>query len=98
MSPYRRTYICLDCRIGWKGSLSSLTKYEPGSTHCGRCGCEGIDMGYDFHTPKKTNKNQWRKIRLMVENNENWLTCGCNGPGEKPKTLAQAKQKYVDRN
>lgn len=93
---YRPVMICLDCQIGWKGQPTGMwsnPKWQS-SNKCGRCGNDGINMGFDFHTPRKNNKNQWRKIKLMLENNEPFHSCGCNGPGLKPRTLADAKIKY----
>lgn len=90
-SPYRPIFVCTECRIGWKGP-HECRPLEPGSIHCGRCGKPGINMGRDFHVPRSNRKNQWRKIELMIEQGYNWQTCGCKGPGPRPKTLAQAKQ------
>lgn len=95
LGNYRKTYICLICRNAWKGPHGN--SYEPnGSTHCGKCGREGIDMGHDFHVPRRRNKNQWRKIELMVQSGVQWRSCGCagSGPGPMPKTFADAKRWY----
>lgn len=51
-----------------------------------------IDAGQDFKPPKRGNRNQWRKVALLFGNGVTFHTCGCRGPGDMPRTLADAKQ------
>jgi hypothetical protein len=50
-----------------------------------------IDLGYDFRVPRRADTNQWRKVALLVENGIRFRSCGCCGPGYRPRTLAEAK-------
>jgi hypothetical protein len=51
-------------------------------------------MGHDFHPPRKQNKAQWRKLKLLDQAGVHFDSCGCTGPGYRPGTLAEAKQTY----
>lgn len=90
---YRKILICTDCRIGWKGPKSEFGagRLPTGTLHCHQCGKPGIDMGHDFHVPRRNRRNQWRKIEKMLEMDFNWQSCGCRGPGPRPRTYADAK-------
>lgn len=50
------------------------------------------DFGKDFKAPRKQSHNQWRKLELLVKSGMLFDSCGCNGPGRRPKTLADAKR------
>ena len=54
--PSNRHYICAPCRY--------VTKYQ---SNCHYCGGELTDMGSKFHSPRHTNKVQWKKIELAIE-------------------------------
>lgn len=94
MAPYKTHFVCLPCRKVWKGGGSVTGERIPPSKHCPHCGAEGIDMGMDFHTPRRGDDRQWRKVELMVERGVRFQGCGCRGPGGQPDTLSDAKSKY----
>lgn len=92
--PYRMPYACFNCRISLKQDLMYYmdTESEPRSfVKCPNCESEMKMMGHDFQAPRKSNKNQWRKIRLLYEAGITFNSCGCEGPGYRPKTLSEAK-------
>ena len=88
---YRKVFICTDCRIGWKGPRETAV-LATGTIHCHQCGKPGIDMGHDFHVPRRLRVNQWKKIAKMLEHGYNWQTCGCKGPGPRPRTYSESKR------
>jgi hypothetical protein len=49
-----------------------------------------VNMGRDFHPPRRANLTQWRKIELLVQANLLFHSCGCSGPGARPRSLADA--------
>ena len=71
-------YACLDCCISFKGVKV-----------CPHCHEEMTPMGDDFKAPKKSQKNQWDKIRFMVENK---LFSRWDEDDIPPSTLGEAKQ------
>lgn len=61
---------------------------------CPRCGDLMVDLGRDFHAPRRRNVGQWRKVELLVARNVRFDSCGCTGPGARPRTLADAKTEF----
>ena len=53
-------------------------------------------MGFDFKAPKQTDKKQWAKVALLFEHGFAYHSCGCNGPGYRPRTLAEAEAFVVE--
>lgn len=49
------------------------------------------DVGKDFHAPRRADRAQWRKVGLLVDEGLLFDSCGCSGPGSRPRTLADAK-------
>lgn len=62
---------------------------------CPHCGGEMLDMGRDFHAPKQSKDWEWHKLEILTDG---WKisgvfdSCGCCGPGARPRTFAEAKQ------
>lgn len=87
--------------------MSGARSHEPhhqeesfGKGHrvCPECSGPLVDLGQDFKTPKKLNKKQWRKVELLYDQGITFHSCGCDGPGERPATLAGAKHGWVGQN
>lgn len=64
--PYKRHYICLNCRKGFKRSsekdlVSSESKenYEP---TCPQCQKKMTQVPYTFEVPKQKDKKAWKKL------------------------------------
>ena len=64
-----------------------------------------IDMGRDFHAPRHDALAQWRKLEMLVSATRRqgqlgplFGSCGCEGPGAQPATLALARQAERDSN
>lgn len=69
---------------------------------CPDCGQLMVQMGRDFHAPRRDNRRQWRKLELLVAaglravdpryrtDGPLFDSCGCGGPGPRPRTLADA--------
>lgn len=91
--PYRMPYACFNCRISLKEDLMYFgdTETQESSVRCPNCGQGMKPMGHDFQAPRKQNKAQWRKVRLLYEAGITFNSCGCQGPGYRPKTLSEAK-------
>ncbi|MCL4683107.1 MAG: hypothetical protein KJZ92_17800 [Rhodocyclaceae bacterium] len=46
------------------------------------------NMGLDFHRPRKSDDREWRKIEALVARGVHFSSCGCSGPGFRPRRLA----------
>lgn len=81
---YRTHFACFSCRKAWKAYEAEV---------CPSCAGPAIRMGNDFHAPRKGNVNQWRKLELLHAQGVHFESrCGCDGPGRRPRTLADAKR------
>lgn len=81
--PYKTHWVCFDCR--------RVVKERPHDPRRCLCGEAMIDFGRDFHAPRKTQANQWAKLKLLAQKHELFHSCGCQGPGYRPKTYSEAK-------
>lgn len=79
---YKDHYACLSCKQTFKSDIP-----RP----CNSCGKNMVSMGLDFKPPRKTNDTQWQKIRILYEKGLTFHTCGCTGPGYRPKSVGEAK-------
>lgn len=87
---YTTHWACLACR--------HTARFPKGSDPiCPRCRAGMIDLGWDFHAPRRRNINQWRKITLLVAAGITFNSCGCHGPGPRPRTLSEAKSQLGRR-
>ncbi|MFC4098892.1 hypothetical protein [Paenibacillus xanthanilyticus] len=92
--PYKDNYACFACRkVFRQTSAHELDKSEQENRHyrCPQCGETMKDMGHDFQAPKQTDLKQWKKVELLYRHGYTYHSCGCDGPGYRPATLAEAK-------
>jgi hypothetical protein len=59
-SPYLIAHACFDCQISMK-----RTPQAAGSQRCPSCGGRCYEMGRSFRAPKKTDQEQWNKVRIL---------------------------------
>jgi len=50
-----------------------------------------LDLGRDFAAPRKKADAQWRKLEILVAAGLRFDSCGCAGPGARPRTLGEAR-------
>ena len=56
---------------------------------CPQCRQPMHNMGFDFKAPRQTDIKQWRKVELLHAHGYAYHSCGCSGPGYRPKTLKE---------
>lgn len=92
LHPVKTHYACLPCQF---------TAKHPGRNDpapaCPRCGQHMVDVGRDFKAPRRANAGQWRKVRMLTAAGISFDSCGCTGPGPRPRTLAEAKTQLRHR-
>jgi hypothetical protein len=64
---------------------------------CHTCHRPMVDMGRDFHAPRRGAEAQWRKLAVLVQAGLLFHSCGCAGPGPRPRTLADANTQLALR-
>jgi hypothetical protein len=94
MHPVKTHFACLDCRHTAKHPQAPL--YGPGP-HCPHCRVEMVDLGRDFRAPRKAATAQWEKVRRLVTAGLRFDSCGCSGPGYRPRTLSDVKSQLRQR-
>lgn len=68
--PYKRHYICLNCRKGFKRpskediiSAESKESYQP---TCPQCQQHMIQVDYTFKVPKQRDKKAWKELEKQL--------------------------------
>lgn len=88
--PYKQHYACFDCRRSFKWPLDARVEFHaPAEVRCPECGTPAHAMGYDFKPPRQHDRRQWEKVRLLFAHGYTYDSCGCGGPGYRPRTLAE---------
>lgn len=92
---YKTHWVCLTDRRCFKATKRpARLKTAP---ICPDCRRPMVDVGRDFHAPRRGNLTQWRKVALLVQNGLLFDSCGCTGPGRRPRTLGDAKSQLGRR-
>ncbi|MEO8609923.1 MAG: hypothetical protein ABI690_18665 [Chloroflexota bacterium] len=77
---YKRHTVCFGCRLALKAV-----------SVCPYCHHAMISMGLDFKAPKRGDVKQWKKVEILYQNGINFHSCGCNGPGYRPRRLDEVE-------
>ncbi len=88
-SPYKTHWVCTADRRCFKALWQAPI--------CPDCSTLMVDVGRDFHAPRRGNLPQWRKVEILVQERRLFDSCGCCGPGPRPRTLADAKSQFGRR-
>lgn len=54
------------------------------------------NMGLDFKAPRQDDVAQWKKVEILYRNGYAYHSCGCGGPGERPRRLQDVDQFLKD--
>ncbi len=100
---YKEHFACFECRKAFKrheslafwdkpegrGSKGSWRLISCGLARCPECRRPMTAMGLDFQAPRQVDRKQWRKVEILARHGIRYTSCGCNGPGPRPRTLAE---------
>jgi hypothetical protein len=88
--PYKPHYACFACRKAFKRRL--LGDIRDGGPHrsyvCPQCAGPMADMGLDFAPPPMQDRKAWQVLEWLYEVGETFHSCGCQGPGYRPRDPA----------
>jgi hypothetical protein len=94
--PYKEHYACFACRKSFKQQsrweLPESRRPAPGEERvalCPQCRRSMAYMGMDFKAPPQTDVKQWEKVRALYAAGFAFDSCGCGGPGYRPKDLKE---------
>jgi hypothetical protein len=93
---YKYHYACFKCRKMFRRPQEfemsrPLQKDEVRISPCPQCSTPMKNMGRDFKAPRQTDLKQWQKVQELFEAGFGFGSCGCNGPGVRPRTLKEVK-------
>lgn len=94
--PAKSHFACVPCRFSSKHWHDGWECMQP-QVWCPHCGDAMLHMGHDFKVPRRRNESQWRKVEMLAAAGITFDSCGCNGPGPRPKTLSDAKSQLHKR-
>lgn len=83
---YKQHYACLECQVSFKGVLV-----------CPHCRRPMLAMGRDFRAPRRSDNRQWEKVRQLAAAGVLYHSCGCTGPGPRPKRLTDVPAFLAER-
>jgi hypothetical protein len=55
------------------------------------------DMGLDFAPPKMSDAKGWDAVAKLYEVGETFHSCGCGGPGYRPRDPARLEAFFAER-
>lgn len=87
---YKPHFACFRCRKAFK--RRHRDEVDPGGdehpARCPECGEPMAEMGLDFQAPPKAKRAQWRVLESLWEAGQTFHSCGCGGPGYRPREPA----------
>lgn len=84
--PYKQHYACFSCRKMFRKERFNDNVIE----HlCPQCRQPMENMGLDFKAPPNKDSEQWRVVKLLASHNIRYHSCGCSGPGYRPRRLKE---------
>lgn len=87
---YKPTYACFACRKAFKRMLPADIGYTgpPKAARCPGCGAPMANIGPDVAPPKQRDVKAWKLLDDLWEIGETFHSCGCSGPGYRPRSDA----------
>ncbi len=84
---YKPHYACFSCRKAFKRRHKDEVdpRGEEHPAKCPQCGLLMADMGLDFKPPKASDDKAWDAANELFEVGETFHSCGCGGPGWRPR-------------
>jgi hypothetical protein len=80
---YKSPYACFSCRKAFRGH---------GLTICPQCGGALHNLGKDFKVPRQRDVKGWQKVEQLYQHGIRFGSCGCGGPGYRPKRLNEVER------
>lgn len=94
--PYKRKFACFACRKMFRQTDESRMAQKPRLDEqgqrialCPQCGARMHNMGLDFCVPKQSDLEQWKKVEKLFDAGIIFSSCGCGGPGPRPRRLKE---------
>jgi DNA-directed RNA polymerase subunit RPC12/RpoP len=99
LTHYKKHYACFACRKAFK--RRNKDDVDPaGNDHparCPECGLLMADMGLDFAPPTTDDARAWSAAASLYEVGETFHSCGCGGPGYRPRDPTKLAAYFEER-
>jgi len=96
---YKTHWVCTRCRVSFKYlpdyvvvSLLDASIERIEARRCPHCGLAMIDADRDLAVPRKADRAGWRTLVALLERGVRFHSCGCTGPGYRPRTPGQLRR------
>lgn len=92
---YKPHYACFQCRKTFKRQLlsditgNSKSAWQNYEAKCPQCGAFMVSMGMDFEAPPQNDLKKWKMMEGLYMLGETFHSCGCSGPGYRPRDHKQ---------
>jgi len=83
-------FACFACRKVFRLRREYETTPRRNSHPCPDCCCQMANMGPYFKTPKRLDRKQWAKVRVLADYGYRYhppSCCNDDGPGPRPRQL-----------
>ncbi len=90
MHTYKSRLVCLACRSSFKKASGPAS-----GDRCPRCRAVMVNAGRDLAVPRRRDSAGWRTLEAVLRSGLDFHSCGCGGPGFRPRTLAQLRERQV---
>lgn len=90
MGYYKRHFVCLACRSSFKRDWPDEREQL-----CPRCGATMIDAGHDLAVPRRRDAAGWKVLSVVLRAGLTFHSCGCGGPGFRPRTPAEVRARRI---
>lgn len=90
MVYYKRHFVCLTCRSSFKRDWQDEHE-QP----CPCCGAAMIDAGQDLAVPRRRDAAGWKALSVVLKAGLTFHSCGCGGPGFRPRTPAEVRARQI---
>ena len=96
---YKKHYACFACRKAFKrrNQADIDPSGDPHPARCPDCALLMADMGLDFAPPKLRDVQAWAAAAALYELGESFHSCGCGGPGYRPRDPARLAAFFAER-
>lgn len=92
IKEYKAKYVCFDCCKTFKQRFDVVDNWQDVKERtypCPQCQEPMASLGHDFKAPRQSNRRQWEKVRQLAHSGLKFGSCGCQGPGVRPRTLGE---------
>jgi hypothetical protein len=62
---------------------------------CRNCGRTTVDAGRDLAVPRRADDKGWRTLIAVLSTGLTFHSCGCDGPGFRPRTPAEVRDRLA---